>query len=59
MMAIFSEQAGPEDLGCHGVNLSDFQIAFFFSPDSPTGTGVRAGVWLPWQRLPQQRALPE
>lgn len=29
-MAIFSEQAGPEDLGCHGVNLSDFQIAFFF-----------------------------
>lgn len=29
------------------------------STDSPAGPGAGAGVRLPWQRLPQQRALPE
>lgn len=53
---------------CHGADLSDCLALVSLSPPSPpslslpgapTGPGVGPGVWLPWQWLPQQRALPE
>lgn len=34
-------------------------LTFLTLTPSPAGPGAGASVRLPWQRLPQQRALPE
>lgn len=43
---------GSARLSRHGTDLSDVLGFFFFSSDRPSGPGVGAGLWLPWERLP-------